>query len=414
MLKWRGVASLTSAALVWSLAISGSGGAASGVAAATRAIPAPQHDPFYRAPAHLTRLPPGAIIRTRQVHLTVMALPAAVDARAFQVIYRTTDTRRRPIANAATVIVPSGTAPAHGRDLVALQDAENSDSETCAPSYQLRVAGPNGGLVDMELTAVSSELTAGRDVVVPDALGPRSEFLARGLEGRSSLDAIRAVERFRPAQLAGRKTRIGLIGYSEGSHQAVSAAELAPTYAPRLRIIGVAAGGVPTGDAESMRWLAKSDPANVLQIMTGLNRAFPLLRWRKLLTPAGRSASRQMSTCDLVLLIAGPSGPLSKWTKPHDVFTVPRVARVLRANVLGRVVPTAPLFLFIGANDEEISKASLDRLVAHDCAAGARLDYDVDSGGQEHIESFVRFESPAVSYLDDRFAGKKAPTTCPA
>lgn len=411
-MKPRLVAALTVAALGWPGALTGSGAASTGNGSAS-AIPTPQHDAFYRAPAHVRRLRAGAIIRTRRVQLSALALPAAVNATAYQVLYRSTDTRNRPIASAATVIVPGGPRPAGGRDLVALQDAENSDSETCAPSYQLRVAGFNGGLVDMELTGVSSQLTAGRDVVVPDALGPRSEFLARGLEGRSSLDAIRAVERFRPAELAGRRTRVGLIGYSEGSHQAMAAAELAPTYAPRLRIIGVAAGGVPTGDATSMRWLAKSDPANVLQIMTGLNRAFSALRWPALLTASGRAASRKMSTCDLLLLLAGPSGPLSKWTKRQDVFTVPRVARLLRANVLGRSIPKAPLFVFIGAKDEEISKVSLDRLVAHDCAAGVPIEYDVDSLGQEHTESFFRFQSPAVSYLDDRFAGKKAPTTCP-
>lgn len=372
----------------------------------------PSRDPFYRPPADLASLKPGAIIRSRTVQIDDAPL-AAFGVHAYQLLYRTEGNAGQAVAAATTVIVPRGARPKGGRQLVSLEDAENSDSSTCAPSYQLRTGGTNS-FIDAELSGVTTELEAGRDIVVHDALGPESEFLATGMEGHATLDSLRAVEDFRPAELNGTRTRIGLVGYSEGAHQAVAAAQLAPRYAPELRIVGVAAGGVPVGNVQSLSYLAESAPANVLQVMTGINRAFPALDWPALLNAKGRAASAQMSTCNVVEVLNGPSGPMSAWTKAPNVFGVPRVEKVLSENALGHRTPSAPLYVFIGTQDEEISKPALDALVRRYCAAGATVDYYVDPDGHEHFQSATLFFPLANDYLGDRFAGDKAPDTCAA
>lgn len=378
------------------------------IAAASCAVVAPAAG----GAARLASTRPGEILRSRKVALEIGAVPvAALGATAYQLRYRTTDAHGHPTATWTTVIVPNGKRPAGGRDLISLQDAENSDSARCAPSVQLRNGGVNS-FVDFELASLLPELDLGRVIVIPDALGPRSEFFASAMEGHAVLDSIRAVEGFGPSQVDGRRTKVALIGYSEGAHQTEAAAELAPTYAPRLRIVGVAAGGLPVGDVATLRYLAAGDPANVLQVMTGLTRAYPRLRWQRLLNASGRAASKTMSTCSLVELLAGPSAPFASWTKPRDAFAVKRVSSVLASNALGRRVPAAPTYLFIGKHDEEVAKSSLDRLVARDCKRGARIDYDVDPVGVEHFESFTQFAPLALGYVDGRLTGDRVPDTC--
>ena len=384
--------------------------------------PIPDADPFYSAPASLASYAPGAIIRSRQVDVSLGPLPlSALGARSYQLLYRSNDPSSHPVANVTTVILPSTPAPPNGRELVSLQDAEDSLTTNCAPSYQLQVGERDNQDMLAELTAAApSQLSEGRVLVIPDVYGPKSEFLVKDMEAHAILDSIRAVEQFAPARVAARQTPAALVGYSGGGHETMAAAEVQPSYAPELKVVGAAAGGTPAGDRESFDYLdGRTGSGVVMGAMIALERAFPKLGWSSLLNDYGRSvAAREEQGPGCVDPVVSGTDRVRDWTTVPDPLGVPSVAHAIRANALGNSAPATPTFLYVSQHDELISLDDSDKLAARYCARGARIDYYRDPVQYEgplgdHTEAAVAgFIPRALSYLDARFAGLPARSTC--
>jgi Secretory lipase len=374
----------------------------------------PTVDPFYAAPAALASYPPGAILRSRQVDVQLGPAPlTALAAKAYQLLYRTNDARGVPVANVTTIIVPNDPPPGGGRQLISVNDAEDSVDPNCAPSYQLQTGEQSNGNLAVETSLASAQLGLGRDLVVPDAEGPKSEYIVTGMEGHATLDSIRAVERFPPAQLHGAATPVGLIGYSGGAHVTAAASELQPRYAPELDIVGIAAGGVPVGNRETVDYLDGSVGAGVLMATSiALDRAFPELDLYSYLNAKGKAFAQQVSTGCASSVFAAPFAHFSDWTTVPHVFDSAVVARVIADNALGHATPTAPTFFYNGVHDELITIKALDKLVAYYCDNGARIDYFRDPAGLEHIQGVADFYPLALSYLADRFNGDDVPNSC--
>jgi hypothetical protein len=374
----------------------------------------PSVDPFYVAPASLASYPPGTILRWRQVDVSLGPVPITrTSNKAYQLLYRTNDATGRAVANVTTVIVPDGAAPAGGRQVLSVDDAEDSVDPNCAPSYQLQNGEPNNGNLAAETSLAAAQLALGRDLVIPDAEGPKSEYIVTAMEGHATLDSIRALERFPAAQVNGAATRVALIGYSGGAHVSAAADELQPAYAPELNIVGVAAGGVPVGDRETIAYIDGSVGTGVLMATSiAMNRAYPVLDLYSVLNAKGKAFAQQVSTGCASSVFAAPFAHFDDWTTVADVFDLPRVARVISENALGHATPTAPTFFYNGVHDELITIKALDKLVAYYCANGARLDYFRDPAGVEHIQGVANFFPLALSYLTGRFNGDPVPNTC--
>ena len=390
-------------------------------APAHAAVTPPQSDPFYTAPAGFAAAPPGTVFRSRQVMVSFGPAPVTGPAyTAYQLLYRTNSATGQPLANVTTVIVPSGSPPAGGRKLVSVQDAEDSLDPDCAPSYQLQVGenAPNGdhnGNLAAESSLATAELAAGYDVVIPDAEGPDSEYLADAMEGHAVLDSIRAVERFSAADLDGSKTPVAIIGYSGGASDSAAANELAPSYAPELQIVAVAAGGVPAGNYENFEYLNGSLGAGTLMAVSiGIDRAYPALNLYSYLNAAGQAFAKQASTGCASAIFAAPYTNFNSWTTQPNVFLRPSIQQVIAENALGHAAPAAPTFYFNVIHDELVWIKPLDQLVAYYCAHGARIDYFRDPVTQEHIQGLQDFVPLAEAYLSQRFAGDSVPDTCGA
>ncbi|MDQ6850837.1 MAG: lipase family protein [Actinomycetota bacterium] len=342
----------------------------------------------------------------------VLAL-TGVASTAYQLLYRTNDATGQPVANATTVIVPNGAPPAGGRRLVSLHDAEDSVDPNCAPSYQLQLAQSSNGNLSAESSLVSPMLALGRDVVIPDAEGLKSEYIVAGMEAHAVLDSIRAVERFPAAQLGGSATPVGLTGYSGGGHVTAAADEFAPGYAPELHIVGVAGGGVPPANRETIAYLDGSVGAGVLMATSiGVDRAYPQLDLTSLLNARGKAFAQQVSTGCATSVFAAPFAHFDQYTTVPDSFDLPRVAQVISQNALGHTTPTAPTFFYNAISDELISVKALDKLVAFYCDNGATIDYFRDPSGVEHVQGAANFFPLALIYLNGRFNGDPVPNTC--
>jgi hypothetical protein len=374
---------------------------------------APSDDPFYTPPAHLASHKPGKILRWREVTAPNVDNYSA----AYQLMYRSTDAKRRPIAAVTTVFLPSDPAPGP-RHLFSFHQAYDSLSLTCAPSNALRT-GQVTGLGDASVSDdVKAFLSFGWDVAVPDYEGLDSQWGVGRLAGRATLDGIRAAERFGRAELEGVRTKVAMAGYSGGSIPTMWAASLAERYAPELRIVAAAAGG---NAPDLIQDLAPLDGSalfgTVIGVAVGVDRAYPKLRLNEILNDKGRAlAARDAVDADgcagsVTNAPGGTVAEYSNYPSSEALLALPRLQRVFaRTNLIRRPAPATPSFIFNSAQDELTSVAPVDQLVTAWCAQGATIEYSRPPG--DHVTGSALFGRQAVPYIEDRFAGKPPPSTC--
>lgn len=119
----------------------------------TLALVPPSQDPWYQQPENISAYAPGEMIRTRQVANELepyvpVGMPISVEL-VHQYLYRTTDSVGKPVAAAATLIVPHNSDPSKLLAYETFYDANNPD---CSPSYTLRRGSSygNGDLLPHE------------------------------------------------------------------------------------------------------------------------------------------------------------------------------------------------------------------------------------------------------------------------
>jgi hypothetical protein len=387
--------------------------------AAASALASPLQDPFYTPPSNLPSLADGTIIRIREV--TMSGPQQAFTAAAYQLMFRTTSATGQPNAAVTTVLVP--TVPAAGaRVLATYEPAYDSMTLNCAPSYTLQGGNPNGGGTgDLEEGLVANELAQGWDVNVPDYEGLQSEWAVGPLLGYASLDSVIAAEHFAADGLtAGAKTKVTFNGYSGGSEAADWAAVLAPSYAPELNIIGIAAGGnFPDFDYTESQFDGSLWYGIQIGTLESFSRAYPQLNLKQLLNPAGLALAAQDGSNS-----EGCSGStLNEPYKNASDFTNFPTSEALGADpvveqVLAKMslryapYPNVPEYLYNSVGDDVAHIIPVDAMVKRYCAAGVQVDYDRDPTGGDHITAIPHYWAGALAYLIDRFAGDAVPDNC--
>lgn len=208
----------------------------------------PDLDPFYRVPDNIDSFENGAIIRSRRPPTPLaafQAVPLPV-SQSFQFLYKTNDNFNKSTATVLTVAVPKN---ADFTKVLSFQFAEDAAYIRCAPSFAVRLGGAGPGrfvgsiVTQLELALLAGALKKGWVVIMPDHQGPNSAFLANRQAGHAVLDGIRAAKRSRHMTGIARNPRVALWGYSGGSLATGWAAELNPSYAPDVEILGAAMGG---------------------------------------------------------------------------------------------------------------------------------------------------------------------------
>jgi hypothetical protein len=308
----RGARGLVAMAGLLLLAACGGGrtdGGGSGSAPPTT-VPERPPEAFYAVPDPLPPGPPGALIRA----LPIAAPTVIPDSRAWAVLYHSRDFDDRDVAVSGLVVAPPGAAPAGGRPVVVWGHGSVGLADRCAPSH--------GGIKDTFGGPLASLLQQGMVFAATDYQGlgtPGPARSAIGLSaGRATLDAARAARGLD----AGAGGRVVLHGHSEGGHAVLWAAELAPTYAPELQVLGVAASAPGAELAAGLRVEAAAGPAALTSGAMLLVVAWSDVYRAPLdvLTPAGRKAAgRVRSTC-LQELAAGPEVMA---VRPRDLLTTP-------------------------------------------------------------------------------------------
>ena len=157
--------------------------------------------------------------------------------RVAQLLYVTTDQLRCKTVSVVTVFRPLEQPGSADTRVFSYQTSYDALGSQCDPSYTL-AAGIEG-----ETGYIMSYVESGYTVVMADYEGEDAAYGVGQLSGYETLDGIRAAESWLGVPEA--STPVGLLGYSGGAVATEFASELAPTYAPRLDIVGVAEGGLP-------------------------------------------------------------------------------------------------------------------------------------------------------------------------
>lgn len=381
--------------------------------------PLPHEDAFYHygGTTPLARIARGTILKERSVHLS-LAGKLSTPLRAEQLLYRTVDELGRPAVTVTTVVSPLG-APTGVVGYLSFYDALG---DQCDPSYTLHGGYPGNSTIaqqaDAEEGLIGTLAAQGYAVTVPDFEGEGMHWLAGQQSGKSTLDAVRATERYLHETTS---TRVGLFGYSGGSIAGEWAAELAPTYAPRLHIAGTAIGGIPVDLAHNLRYVdgSRSWSGVIPAFIVALGRSFGVNLLRYASAYGRRTASQVRDQCIASFYGSHPGLTVRSLVKPkyHDFLHIPVVERILNHLIMGTAPghPTSPMLMAVGnadgIGDGVMLVPDVEALAREYCRQGVRVKLDV-LRKQDHTQAGQAFLGPAEAWLLQRMLGVPAPSGC--
>lgn len=380
----------------------------------TGSAQAEERPPFYEPPAELPANN-GDVIRSEPSVYYLDPLKAIkVDADVQRVMYRSTGREGKPIAVTGTVITPNKEWKGKGeRPLVSFAAGTQGIGDHCAPSRQLA----NG--TEYEGIFVKGLVARGYGIVMSDyeGLGTPGDhtYVNREVTANAVLDAVRAAQRLSGSGLP-TDGPVALTGYSQGGAAVAGAAELASAYAPELDLKGVAAGAPPTDLNSVAENLDGSLYAGFLgYAISGLAAGYDI-DTDPYLNDAGRQLleeSKEFCTIEAVARHAfkdtrklTTSGePLSEYLKE------PMWKAIVDEQKIGNGTPEVPVRISHSRLDDAIPFDNGKNLAADWCAKGATVDFKPNLG-PTHIGGAVAGFPGTFLWLEQRFAGKEAPSTC--
>lgn len=360
---------------------------------------------FYQTNERDLAGPPGTLIRSE----LMMFAPAG--AQAFRVLYRSTGLRGEPIAVSGVIVVPPGPAPAGGRPIVAWAHPTTGVVPHCAPSLAIFVFQQMAGLRQLIEQGV---VVAATDYPGLGTPGPHP-YLVGDSEARSVIDSVRAA---RQLPGVGSGTTFAVWGHSQGGQASLYTGLIARSYAPELRLVGVAAAAPATSLVTLMGDDFKTSGGKNLTAMTlwSWSRVFGAPIDKVVLPEAMPTVDQLAGECIESIFDILARRRTEKPLEEH-FLSVANIANVepwrslaLR-NSPGPLSPQIPLFLAQGTTDDlvrpEVTRAYMQR----QCRAGGKVTM-MWVPGVGH--GFVARDSAdaAVAWMMDRFTGRPAPSDC--
>jgi pimeloyl-ACP methyl ester carboxylesterase len=359
---------------------------------------APAGDAFYN-PRSMRSGRPGDVIWAAPI-----ISPAG--SRGWKILYHSQAIDGHDIAVSGVVIVPTAKAPAGGRPVISWAHGTHGLADACAPSKALDIAYRIPGIKDF--------IKQGDIVVATDyeGLGTPGEhpYLVGESEARGVLDIVRAVRQM-PGSGASSTTLV--YGHSQGGQAALFAGQIAPSYAPELHLVGIAAVA-PVADVTAMVPVATTVPVLLgYDVMTavGFRAAYPTVDLSTVLGPDAvnnLNVVDQRCSDDVVDYFAQfpPSQVIA-----HNPLDVPVLAQLLQQNTAGGVHVAVPQFIVQGDLDALVPKMVTDRYIARACGQGDQVLYRVYPG-QDHITARDVSVPDVEAWLTARLAGQPAPSSC--
>jgi hypothetical protein len=401
-----------------------------GLVAAPTARAAPDAFYTYSGSTPLGQLAPGTVLKTRTVSYHLLGIP--VPLQVVQLLYRSTSQVGMATANVTSIVKPPiQLGPA--KQVIAYQSFYDSLNPDDSPSRTIAGGLSLGGLIpDIETGLVVPELLQGRPVVIADTEGATADFAAGPEYGMNTLDSLRAALHSPAARLSP-SAKIAIFGYSGGAIGTDWAAELAPTYAPDVNqhLIGASMGGVLADPDHNLHYIDGTPLWSAVMPMAfvGLARAFHV-DLTPYLSDYGRALLPKVQNVSIIeafALYAGQSW--AKLAKPEypTPESVPVFVQLANQLIMGTGgTPTIPMLIGQGANGilegtppsatvgagDGVMVAGDVRTLARDyCARGVPVQYQ-QYDATSHVTSAPFWILATLAWLNDRFAGRSAPSSC--
>ncbi len=362
---------------------------------------------FYQAPASAAAGPPGSLVRRE------IMTGAPLGAATYRVLYRSTGLDDKPILVSGIVVVPQGPPPPGGRPIVAWAHPTTGIVARCAPSLAIFVFQQIQGLRSM---VERGYVIAATDYPGLGTPGPHP-YLVGTSEARAVIDSVRVASTM-PG--AGSGTRFAVWGHSQGGQAALFTGMIAKTYAPELRLLGVAAAAPATDLAKLM--------TDDIDTAGGKNiTAMTLWSWQRVYgAPMDKIVDRRAIPTINRLAQECIEGPLDlfirqRTEKPLEQYflSVKSPAEIepwrslLAKNTPGTLPPEIPVFLAQGDKDAVVRPEVTRTYAAELCQAGSNVEMLV-MPNIGHGRAAQASTGVAVNWLSDRFAEAQPPNTCGA
>ena len=372
----------------------------------------PRLSAFYDAPTSVPATP-GALLKSEPF---TTAVPAG--AKAWRILYTTTGADGTA-ALASAVVLTSLKASDGPRPVIAWAHGTTGYAPACAPS-NLAEPFSSGGLPALDQIVDNGWVLVATDYAGLGTKGPQPYLVGQG-EARSVLDAVRAAKALdtQQAELSMAAQTV-VWGHSQGGHAALWTVGLAPSYAPDVKISGVAAMA-PASDAIGLvQNLPNVTGGSVFAsyVAAAYSDTYPDVKVNDYIAGTARTFVHEMSTrClsepgVLVSIVNAIAIDKDRTIFAKDPVTGPMGER-LRENTPTLPIP-APLLVAQGLTDPLVTPAVQDAFVAARCKAGQALDYRTYAG-KDHM-GLVAPDSPLIdellSWTRDRIAGLPATSNC--
>lgn len=333
------------------------------------------------------------------------------NSEAFRILYRSTGTNGEPIEVSGAIYWNPGPAPAGGRNVIAWAHPTSGVVEACAPSLMPDNAGMIWGLADI--------LAKGYVVVATDYPGLGTPgihpYLIGVSEARAVLDSVRAA---RNLPRTGATNRFAVWGHSQGGHAALFTGQLAASYAPELKLVGVAAAAPATYlielfDADKATATGKELTAMALYSWTKLYNVSPTtLVEPAAMGPFERMAHDCIESVAQFKAITDAEKPLEhiKFLKVDPIETEPWRS-LMQKNTPGQAPAGAPVFIAQGTADTTVHPEITKQFGRALCKQGARVTF-VWLQGVSHTFAAKASASQTLRWIGDRFRGEPAPSSC--
>ncbi|MFT6423082.1 MAG: pimeloyl-ACP methyl ester carboxylesterase [Thalassolituus sp.] len=383
---------------------------APGVAMA--AMEGPSGNDFYDVPSIQTS-ENGDLIWYRDADVN-LGDNASVE-KAYNVLYRSTDSLGAQNAVTGTVIIPSVAWTGAGeRPTLSYAVGTHGLDQSCAPSKQL-TAG-----TDYEIANIRAALEKGYAVLVTDYAGYTNgdvpTYLAGESQAHAALDIFRAA-----AQIPNAGIDIdapsAVWGFSQGGQTAGWVAEIADNYAREIDLVGVAAGGTPADFPVVADFLNGSVGSSfLLGGIIGLSEQYPDdIPVNDLASNDGLAAIADYKTkCTFEFLFDYINLPLSDFTLDNktldELLTVPSIKNRIEDQNLGTSGADVPVLIYHGTADEFIPIEQSVALKDDYCRRFNKVTYDVYPS--EHIVTLFQATPGVLGWLDERFAGDNPRNSC--
>lgn len=380
---------------------------------AQAAVPEDEVLPFYQAPASLPA-GDGTVIRSEPMRYLLD--PAGASTVAFssqRILYTSRNRTGERHAVSGSVIVPKARWIGPGkRPVIGYSVGTQGIGNACAPSRQFSDG------IEYEGLFISGLLARGYAVAITDyeGLGTAGAhtYMDRVSQGRAVLDSVRAAQKL-PGTGLSTSSPVALMGYSQGGAGAASAAELAASYAPELKVKGTVAGAVPA----DLRALPDAIDGTLWAefawfAINGLSASYDI-DIDAYLNERGREFLRTTADDCVFDLFNAAFKKSTDFTADgkslDDLIRREPFATMIADQRIGRTRPSAPVLLTQSRLDEIVPFAVGKQLAVDWCDRGATVRFSPNVTPL-HVGGMLNNSAEAYAFLEARFAGLPAVSSC--